>query len=359
MRGTVAGGYRTVHGAIVFLLFVLIACHGTIETGPRGLVGVLTDQAGEGIAGLEVHSLEAQAVTDAEGRFAVRWKDPETLVRFERNGVRYQRSYQPDDEGTVVEIRLPQTRAVTVHCPPEPCRLGLRWDLGPGFRARWGVACAPGDLPTLGAAPAGTPDLECTATDGAAFVLEDQGSALFVRPTPVPLRVWVDSADQPPPAACQVTHGSVQFDRVADGQGAPAPAPAEARDGQPEASVTLVYLGQVNQSGMLQVVCDGRPAMPARVAYDAGTVEVTWAAIGPDIDVQGAHPAHGQGRFAPDVEEPPWVLAVTPDASGRLALPPLEAGSYRLEWTGRDAPPPMVFHLEQDRADGLLRASLD
>ena len=81
---------------VVFAMFAMglvgtVGCHGVDHTGRSGMVGRLVDASGQPISGQRISSLEAEGVTQEDGSFSVAWKDPETAVFFDRDGVHWQR----------------------------------------------------------------------------------------------------------------------------------------------------------------------------------------------------------------------------------------------------------------------------
>lgn len=121
-----------------------VGCHGVDHTGRSGMAGRLVDASGQPISGQRISSLEAEGVTQPDGSFSVAWKDPETAVFFEREGVHWQRAYRAEDEGKVVQIDLPETEVVSVECGTARCDSELRWQSATGLRARIRQACEPG-----------------------------------------------------------------------------------------------------------------------------------------------------------------------------------------------------------------------
>ena len=134
---------RRIGGTALGIAALLLGCHGVDATGRSGMAGRLVDASGQPIAGQRILSLEAEGVTGPDGTFSVAWKDPETAIFFDRDGVHWQRAYRPEDKGTVVQVALPETETVTVSCGDAQCALELRWAKPNGLRARVRHACEP------------------------------------------------------------------------------------------------------------------------------------------------------------------------------------------------------------------------
>ncbi len=164
-----------------FLLF-LFACHSVTETGPSGMAGRLVDATGDAVPGVVVSTVEAESRTNAEGHFAVPWKKPDHYVFFNHDGLFFRRTLQEGESG-VLEIPLPATRSVQLHCPAEACPLTLTWNPEPGFEVRRTHRCVGPAQVDLGAVPVGPPRASC---DGAAFTVRDDGSTMTVGPAKKP-----------------------------------------------------------------------------------------------------------------------------------------------------------------------------
>jgi len=288
-------------------VLLLLGCHGLTETGDAGMVGRLVDAAGNPVVDQVIRSIEGQGRTDADGFFAVPWKPPETLVMFERHGINWQLGRAESHRGTQVVIALPQTRAVTVECPPISCNLTFEWALEDGLKGRWSSPCEPEATFAVGGAPSSRPIMLCGGNGVPAMQLDDRGSVLAVQRKPVPLRIRLVVAEEQAPEACEVRHGEVP----ATGQGAG-------------------WVAMVNRDAWLIVVCDGRPALPQRVPMTAGSAAVEWTDQGPHLDLQGQLPGVWTVQLTSETS-PPWTMSLVMDETGSLPLPPLPRGTYQIE----------------------------
>ena len=156
---------------VVFAMFAMglvgtVGCHGVDHTGRSGMVGRLVDASGQPISGQRISSLEAEGVTQEDGSFSVAWKDPETAVFFDRDGVHWQRAYRAEDEGKVVQIDLPETEALAVKCGTAQCDAELRWQSSTGLRARIRQVCEPG-AEFQANLPKGTVEIRCEVAGAA------------------------------------------------------------------------------------------------------------------------------------------------------------------------------------------------
>lgn len=153
----------------MLLLIAVLACSPLESTGPDGMVGRVTTADGVAVEGLRVSSVEADARTQADGRFAVAYKAPEQHIRLAWGATSITRRYHPDDDGKVVALRLPAFRTVTLVCPPVPCAFEATWALPEGFEATFRTKCREAGArivtPEL---LAGTPEARCTVGKGRA-----------------------------------------------------------------------------------------------------------------------------------------------------------------------------------------------
>ena len=62
--------------------FLLTACWAPRETGPQSMVGHVVDASGTPLTALKVESVESEDRTDADGSFAVNYKEPSQHVFF-------------------------------------------------------------------------------------------------------------------------------------------------------------------------------------------------------------------------------------------------------------------------------------
>ncbi|MFK7931449.1 MAG: hypothetical protein AB8H79_24940, partial [Myxococcota bacterium] len=85
----------------------LMGCHEVSSTGAYGLKGILVDAGGAPIGNQRIVSEDHGVVTESDGSFNIRWKDPTTFVDFQRDGVRWRRRWLPESDEGVVTIELP------------------------------------------------------------------------------------------------------------------------------------------------------------------------------------------------------------------------------------------------------------
>jgi len=304
------------------MLLLLLACSTLDTTGESGLVGRITDHESQPVSDLRISSVEGDARTDENGRFAVAWKAPQQHVRFKWGPVSVTRGYAAADAGRTVELQLPAPRNVTVACPPTPCDLVATWSLPDAFdatfRTRCKVAGARIDVPDM---PSGEPELSCTVGKGAnakvlPLMASDTGDVLGFRPAKTVVSIQVRSRGD---LDCDVRY-----------------------EGQPATLESNRYVVEANGPGVATATCGGRPARPARVDPDVrDRVTLVWAPDGAAMKAPGgtldlvAEATDGTG----------WTLRLD-DAEGLRLLPPLAKGSYRLvhlpEGTAQAlvAPPP-------------------
>lgn len=293
----------------MWVAWLLAGCWMPTETGPKGMVGRVVDVGGLPLAGVDVMTLEERVPTDAEGGFAIQYKPPETFVNWSHGGAWYRRVFRPEDQGKVLEIRLPALRDVDLFCevaPPagvtaQPCaRVELAWDLGDGLFAKADVAC--GRIPTrLVAVPVGAP----TATCGVPVRVAEEHAGLVVRPPSTPVRVEIRADEGLAPRSCVIRIG----DRLAS--------PMEGGFYTAEAA------GRVQVGG----ACDGRPLFPRWVDAAEGSVALDWSASGPSLDLAGLPVPAGSLRLIREIDGA--TLEVAAGADGVYLLPPLPEGRYR------------------------------
>jgi hypothetical protein len=328
-------------------LLLLNGCFEPTETGPLAMVGRVLDPNGAPVPDLLVESIEAGDHTDAEGAFFVQYKAPEQHVHFLREGVWYRRAYRAEDDGQVVELRLPAVGAARLACERvEPCDLALSWDLGDGFSARLTARCTHGDTLAIQGVPGGQPEAVCA---GSGFA-EPQPANLWVegevwklRDTPHPVRVEVRAEDGSPPTSCRVTVG----DQVAvpSGEG--------------------FWVGEAVGMVTVAATCDQRPTVPKAVSVGGDTsVTLDWSPMGPDLDLSPWMLQVSEITLvAVGDEEGGWRLRIPQAADGLYRLPPLSTGRYHLLAGSADgipqsegAPEPGVLRLVDLRRgdDGLV-----
>ena len=291
-----------------WILLAVWGCADAPSTGPEWMVGRVTSASGAPVVDLEVASLEASDRTDAQGAFAVRYKDPSLHVHFGHGGAWYQRDYRSADLGNEVHLVLPALRELTLRCGPEPCVVGLSWPLSEGFAARATQACEPGLEVALSQVPQGRPEVVCTAgTTGPErpISVEDHGAVLSIGPVKRVVRVELRPVDATAPASCQVAVG----ERVAR--------PAGDRFWSAEVSGTVTASGS----------CDGWPARPRLVPEDVGSVVLEWTRGGLVLDLEDVAPWLSRLQLvAEQGEGSGWVADLGESADGSFALPPLSRG---------------------------------
>lgn len=292
----------------------LVACHGVHETGPAGVIGRVVDAAGAPVVDLTVETLEAKATTDAEGTFAVAWKDTRVL-HFQKDGAWYERRSRLGDAGTVIELVLPERRSLAVTCPPTACNAELRWRLDEGFSARASVACDSAGERRLEGVPEGVPEVTCRAEAGAApltlRVTAEPGRLLLASPVPL-TRVHVRGPE------CVVSVGDTVARPTDDGD----------------------YAVQIDAPAWVRAVCGGRPTLPIRVEPGA-TAEVPWSAEGPTLHL-GPRGAVVDTLVLVATE---WTLPLGRSDDG-FPLPDLPAGTYRVLASGPEGPAPELLAVE-------------
>lgn len=309
-----------------------VACWSPRDTGPRSMVGVVLDADAKPIAGVSVETVEARSVTDAAGAFGVNYKEPTQHVFFDHGGLRYQRDYRPDDDGTVVRLQLPYTRPRVLSCDePAPCEAALTWTLAPGFTATLRTTCDPGETSTL-AMPDGLPDeVTCRpdTTAPAAFRavgrhegLDARGEleeGLTIHPPPVPLSVRLRGGDRPMPSECNVYVNDEPARRTANG----------------------VYEAQVWGHVAAWAVCDGILGTPsAWIVNKPAEVTLTWHRDTPTLDLSAHWPDVQEVLFAQrSGRGHGWVVSLPRREDGTWQLPRLVTGTYKI---GLDAPRAVV-----------------
>jgi hypothetical protein len=275
------------------------------ETSTSGMAGVVHRADGTPFAGLLVETVESTERTDADGRFGLYYKRPDTHVHFIDEGIWYRRRYVEADAGTVVDVRLPETAPLTVDCGMFACDVELRWELSPGFTGKGRTRCEPDATPVVRGAPAVAP-AKITCRDGAAppvDIVPDVSPGRVVLtsgPRTVSITVARDGADD---ILCQVGVAGEQSPSTGD--------PVE---------VT------VSGAGQAVAVCAERPAWPAPFDHRATNVEVAWTGDGPSL------------RLPPGMEHQHLVLSAgtrilhgRATRDGAFLLPPLPPATYQVE----------------------------
>lgn len=345
----------------MWILFVaLMGCKEPSESSPGALVGRLLDPQGQPVRGARVDGVEAGARTDADGRFAVRMKDPDRFVMIGAGGRLYRRAWRAEDNGLRVDVRLPALRDAELECAlPAPCRARFEWELGEALSLVAEADCDPSASTPLAGIPTAKPARVSCAAAGAEVpvVLVDGGTRLTLGGEAEPVRVRILGREQADARACTV---------LVDGRLA---AP------QPDGS----FVGRAAGRAVISAVCDGRPALPVQLGPSEPEVAVEWSAVGVDLSLEGAPEVgallvvrEGRGGFS---------LRSTPNDAGLFPLPPLTAGVYRVGSTAQllIGPPPagaapperegLVLYrvgdgligwlrLDADRAEGTVAARL-
>lgn len=273
------------------------------STSTQGMTGTLHTSDGEPLVGHLVETVESTVQTDAEGRFGLHYKRPDTHVHFVHDGTWYRRRYVEADEGTSVRLQLPETHPLTVGCAGFTCDVELRWSLGPGFSGKQRVKCVGGDV-SVERVPVGQPEVTCRETGGGKLDVRGEvvGDRLELGAPPRDLTVAV-SLDNASVSGCELSVGD---------QRAPS-------GGQ---SVKLTVAG----AGLAHGVCNGRPAWPTPFGPTDTEVEVRWTPDGPELQPPpGMEFDHLELRWADG------QLVGRSNAEGRFLLPPLPPGLYELQ----------------------------
>lgn len=295
------------------ILLLTSACWSPKDTGPQSMIGVVSDAAGAPIPGLSMDTIEAHAVTDAEGRFGVNYKEPSQWVGFEHQALAYRRTWRPEDNGTVVQIQVPPTQPATLRCElVEPCDAVMTWELPEGLTISSRLRCdrtAPLQHPGL---PAGPPThASCRATTTAPeqpLFVQPSADGYVISPPPVPLRIQLISEELPLPERCEVE---------VDGRGVTP---------QGDGAYVAKVFGTVTIVGR----CDRIPATPRR-AYvrDPAELEIVWSRTTPTLDLSTAAPwVDRLTVLAIEGTETGWTIELPRSPSGVFVLPPLPKGAY-------------------------------
>jgi hypothetical protein len=306
----------------MFLVLMLLSCWAPTTTGPKGMVGVVTDADGTAVTGLYVTTLEERVKTDLDGNFAIQYKPPEQAVFFRHEGVNYSKRYLTAfDEGKAVPITLPVTGEVTVACHViTPCDLTANWNFARGFSAKLSRRCEPGANLVLTSVPLDPAAYNCGKSDATtrSFVQQRDGE-VSVYPPKVRVTVRV-AARELPPERCLVLVG-----------GSPA---------KPERDQFTAF-----SSGptIVMATCDGRPANPKVVDVRgvAAEVSLSWGES-PSVRPRNWHlptPPHSLWLVADSADEKSWVLRTHLQDDGAFSIPQLEPGIYHVAISGSGSPP--------------------
>ncbi len=312
-----------------------MACWAPRETGPRSMVGNVLDPAGAPLAGVEVSTVEASSVTDAEGAFAVSYKEPSQAVQFVHGQVTYRRPWREADNGTRVQITTApiSTRALTCQVLT-PCDATLVWELPDGLEAKVQYRCDRNE-PASGSVLEGLPS-RASCLEGAQEVdvrVRSAGDGLVVEPPPVPLTVHLFTDEVPLPTSCTVTYNDLE--------------PTPTSPGTWEMPV----FGDV----VVKVFCDGIPARPRRLRMrDPYRMEVRWTRHTPKLDLADLVPGASEIVLTANQGlEYGWALKVPRSPDGQFHLPPLEPGVYGV---GVNVDPKVVQSIKPAREteDGVV-----
>lgn len=302
----------------MFWMLVLGGCWWVPPEGTSasGMAGRVLGPDGVPLVGQLVETVESTVQTDADGTFGLYYKRPDTHVHFIHEGTWYRRMYLPADDGRVVTLQLPESGPRSLVCGEQACDVELKWELSPGFSGKQRARCEPGRTVELPSAPLGSPEPTCRVGGKAIpVVLRAEGPRLELGPPPRALTLSLD-LDGTPAEPCVVrvdgTESRVEGDSVQV-------------EGVPGAQVGAV--------------CDGRPAWPARIPVD-GDLVLRWTADGPSIQPPPGFAGRSLRLVLAD-----GPLSVRATGSGSFLLPPLPAGTYRVELgsipEGAQAPDPV------------------
>lgn len=294
------------------LVVTLLACWTPTETGPTGMVGRVLSPDGEPLAGLAVATVEANAVTDAEGRFAVSYKAPSRWATVTWRGLAWRRAYDPADDGAIIDLQLVPTHPVVVDCDVVPaCDALLTWEVSDRLAAELRLRCDREAPAQIEGVPFGTPTRAACQPSadqpGGPVRVAVTGDRLEITPPAVVLGIELVTEELPLPEACEVMVG----DTVARVAG----------PGRFEADV----FGEISVTGS----CDGIPFTPRRVyVRDPASVEVLWRRNVPTVDLSAAPWADVVLLRKVGGRERGWTLRLRRDGAGRHVVPPLDEGTY-------------------------------
>lgn len=329
----------------MLVLLLALGCGEPRVTGPDAMVGQIVDASGAPLGGLRVETLETFVVTDTEGRFAIRYKDPDRHVNWTTEQVHWRRLYRPADQGEVVRIALPEMLPRRMHCSVT-CEYALDWAFADGLTARLTGRCVEGEDHSLGTVPTTVPEASCLRPASVPTIVPEDGD-LRLLPPAATLRIEIESTDEARVAhTCEV--------RVGDQPARP--------DGQ------NVWVGEVYGPAVVSALCDGLPVRPVAVDRDTGTVRLSWSAHGPRLDLERLAPWASVLEIA--AADGAWSMRLAPSEQGIFRLPPLDAGRYtvvvegtqstqgRLPWPeAREGV--LVVAAEGEQLVGLLHTDTD
>lgn len=299
---------------VVTSLCLAAGCHDPWSTGPYGMRGQLVDSVDQPIPLKKVYSEEHGDMTESDGRFVVRWKDPATFVDVRVDGVTYRRRWQPGDPAEV-KIRIPETQPGKITCRSDvECVAEVHWDLGDGFSARLDVEC--GDTASIrvqGLPPGAPSSVTCPSVLGdRPMEVSRTGSELHIDGKPLPLPLTIDGPEQGADCSVEILDGTLER-----GQG--------------------TWALQPRSDTWAWAVCDGRSGTPVAVSRrqtgvrdrDARVV-LPWSAAGPDLTLPMQIPEPRAMTFVrrQDAKSAGWKMTIPPREGQTYALPPLPPGQY-------------------------------
>lgn len=296
----------------------LLGCHDVWSTGPYGIRGRLLDGNGQPLALKKVVSEEHGAMTENDGSFNVRWKDPATFVDIRHEGVTWRRRWLgPQDQGDV-EVRLPHTSAGTVTCRSDvECVAEVIWDFGQGLTARMDVECGDTASVKIQGLPPGKPtSIRCpTVLGDRPMTVERTNTTLTIAGRPLPLPLTIEGTVERSECDVRILDGEVARDRGGWGL-------------RPERDTHAWAL------------CSGRPGTPVAVEPrkrglrdEAVMVRLPWTEQAPSLTLPEPVPEPRTLRLSRrSVDGTGWTLTIEPTAQdlGTYLLPPLPRGQYLL-----------------------------
>ena len=305
----------------LWLILSLIACNKPTTTGPTSMIGVLHNDDGTPAKGVAIHTLEAQTVTDDEGKFAVTYKEPSQWVQVEPGDIVLRRKWSAADNDQTVDITLPALSLVPVGCSlPAPADLRVRWNLGPHTTAESRFHCDKNEPVTLNLIEGRLPDeVEHVADPAMAITIEETPQGWNVKPPPITLDIELIVNKRPLPSACVVRANGEVIPRHDGG----------------------IYRAKLFGDVEVEAQCDGIPATPAKLfAVGDAKYEMPWFRETPILDVSTLAPwairvtvAKLKGRTYG------WSLELPVPKDGRVVLPRLDPGEYAI---GVNQPPRKV-----------------
>lgn len=303
----------------VVLLCLLGGCHEVWSTGPYGMRGVLVDDRGAPIGNQRVVSEDHGVVTEEDGSFNIRWKDPTTFVDIQRGGVKWRRKWLEDTDAGTVTVQLPEVAEGTLSCKTEfECVAEIRWDVGNGLIGLVDMPCKDKTAPfKIQSMPKTAPLVNCPTIMGdLPLDVRLEPGAVHIESSPRPLPYAVVGDKPSGPCRPHLLHGE-----IVEGIGA---------------------LGlQPKKRTFAWATCDGRAGTPVMVEPQPGgrqdkeaKVDLPWSATGPNLAVYPplAEPRTLQLIHRDEQGAVQWEMTIEPvdGQPGTYQLPPLPRGTYRL-----------------------------